>query len=72
MPTAALHSHYWESKAAGAPPDPPQSAGVVSYPTAWHTTVTIGSVFGALQAVYENWRPSVTTTQQVRDDGDNR
>lgn len=64
MPTAACHSFYWEDKQDGPPPDPPTSAGAVSYPT-WQMTVTMGSGFGALQALYERWRPSQTTTQHA-------
>lgn len=65
MPTAALHSHYWQAEQASSPPpDPPTSGAVVSYP-AWQMTVTFGSGFGALQALYERWRPSHTTTQTV-------
>ena len=71
MPTAACHSFFWAGSAdAPAPPDPPTSGSQVSYPT-WQTTITIGSGFGVLQAVYDRWRPSVTTTQ-VRDDGNHR
>jgi hypothetical protein len=72
MPTGALHSHYWSGSAdAGeTPPDPPTSGTLVSYPL-WQTSVTVGSGLGALQALYERWRPSQTTTQ-MRDHGHHR
>lgn len=59
MPSGAFHSNYWAGSA-----DAPAAATttVVSYPT-WMTTVTVGMGFGVLQALYERWRPSVTTTQ---------
>ena len=59
MPSAVFHSNYWAGSA-----DAPAAATetVVSYPR-WMTTVTVGSGFGALQAVYERWRPTATTTQ---------
>lgn len=65
MPTAALHSHYWSGSADPAP-DPPLTSSGVGYIT-WQTTITLGSGLGALQAVYDAWRPSRTTTQVRRD-----
>lgn len=64
MPTAALHSHFWMDQGSESPPDPPVSGAQVSYP-AWQMTVTLGSGWGALQAIYDRWRPARTTTQPV-------
>jgi hypothetical protein len=65
MPTGALHSHFWMDQGPPPdPPDPPTSGAQVSYP-AWQMTVTFGSGFGALQALYDRWAPSRTTTQRV-------
>jgi hypothetical protein len=65
MPTGAMHSHFWATDPIPeVPPDPPTSGAQVSYP-AWQMTVTFGSGFGALQALYERWCPVHTTTQRV-------
>lgn len=60
MPTAALHSAYWKARAQAATP-PLVSGPFVSYPM-WQTSIICGSGFGVFQAIYEQWRPSVTTT----------
>jgi len=52
MPTGALHSHYWQAERADAPPIVPGKSAAGGY-IPWMTTVTVGSLFGALQALYE-------------------
>lgn len=46
------HSQYWSVPAAPAAPPQLGASGAGGY-VPFQTTVTIGSLFGALQAVYE-------------------
>jgi len=62
MPTAALHSQYWQTQSTSAPA--PESQ-VFGYP-AWQAAVICGSGFGAMQAVWEWSRDRVTTTTQEK------
>jgi hypothetical protein len=62
MPSAALHSQYWAATAAPAS----GASQVVSYPL-WQTTITLGSGFGALQAVYDTLTTRTTTRTTTQD-----
>lgn len=55
MPTGALHSHFWQQERADEPPEPPVTPGasVSGGYVPWQTTVLFGSLFGALQTLYE-------------------
>lgn len=52
MPSAAFHSNYWQRDSAGPPPVTAGASARGGY-IPWQTTVTIGSLFGVLQALYE-------------------
>lgn len=52
MPTGAFHSHYWQAERAAEPPIVPGASAAGGY-IPWMPTVTIGFLFGALQALYE-------------------
>lgn len=60
MPTATSHSHFWQGSAT-APPGPPAGSGS-SYQRWMINTISHGSGFGALQAVWE-WAGRVTSTR---------
>jgi len=54
MPSAWAHSHYWQHERADAPEGQVGASARGGY-VPFQTTVTIGSLFGALQALYERW-----------------
>ena len=65
MPSAACHSFYWAGSADA--PVSPTNADTNPY-LRWMTVINVHSVSGSLganvfQAIYEQWRPSRTTTQ---------
>ena len=54
MPSAWAHSHYWQHERADAPEGQVGASARGGY-VPFQTTVTIGSLFGAVQALYERW-----------------
>lgn len=58
MPTAALHSAYWKSRAAGPAPETGASGAGGYVP--WQTTVVIGGGFGVMQVAWEWARNKAT------------
>lgn len=59
MPSAALHSQYWQTQA----PVTPGVETTPGYPI-WQASVICGSGFGVTQVVWEWLRDCVVTTTQ--------
>ncbi len=55
MPSGWAHSHYWAGSATPEVPPGPLGSGRGIYP-AWQAVIICGSLFGALQGLYERVR----------------